>query len=143
LLVVLWIRSYAYGDIFVWRFSDWRQLTAQSKKGEVSVSVRDTNVEWSRARSWYVNSTSRKRIEEIELLHADASLPKPVPRWGPRFLLSHNYFVIPHWFPALLTAMLFTVPWIRHLGWRFSLKTLLIAITCIAVVLGVIIVLSR
>jgi hypothetical protein len=49
LLIVLWVRSYTYGDIFAWRFSDWRQLFAQSYKGELTVSVRDTNVKWSRA----------------------------------------------------------------------------------------------
>jgi hypothetical protein len=85
-----------------------------------------------------MNSTSRKHIDEIERLSADASLPKPVARWGPRFLLGSNYGVIPHWFPVLLTAMLFTVPWIRQLSWRFSLRTLLIATTLVAVVLGLI-----
>jgi hypothetical protein len=48
--------------------------------------------------------------------------------------------VLPHWFPVLLTALLATVPWLR---WRFSLRTLLIAITLVAVGLGVIVAFGR
>jgi hypothetical protein len=40
---------------------------------------------------------------------------------------------VPHWFSALLMAMAATAPWIK---WRFSLRTLLIATTLVAVVLG-------
>ncbi len=40
---------------------------------------------------------------------------------------------VPCWFAVLMSATLTAVPWIR---WRFSLRTLLVATTLVAVVLG-------
>jgi len=40
---------------------------------------------------------------------------------------------IPIWLPILLLASLAVVPWMR---WQFSLRTLLVATTLVAVVLG-------
>ena len=42
----------------------------------------------------------------------------------------------PHWFVALLAVGISILPWLR---WRFSLRTLLIATTLVAVVLGVVV----
>jgi hypothetical protein len=47
---------------------------------------------------------------------------------------------VPHWFPFVITATVAAAPWIR---WRFSLRTLLIAMTLVAVVLGTLVWLSR
>jgi hypothetical protein len=44
--------------------------------------------------------------------------------------------VLPHWVFAALPAVFATVPWIR---WRFTLRTLLIATTLVAVVLGLVV----
>jgi hypothetical protein len=46
---------------------------------------------------------------------------------------------VPHWFPLLLSAALAVAPWIRQLNLRFSLRTLLIAMTLVAIVLGLVI----
>jgi hypothetical protein len=43
--------------------------------------------------------------------------------------------VIPHWFLALVAAALAGLPWLK---WRFSLRTLLIAMTIVAVILGIV-----
>jgi hypothetical protein len=45
---------------------------------------------------------------------------------------------VPYWLVVLLPATLTVVPWIRQLKWRFSLRTLLIAITLVAGLLGII-----
>jgi hypothetical protein len=42
-------------------------------------------------------------------------------------------FIAPHWLPALLAAALAVIPWY---SWQFSLRTLLVATTLLAVVLG-------
>jgi hypothetical protein len=47
---------------------------------------------------------------------------------------------MPHWFVIVIATSLAMVPWLR---WRFSLRTLLIAMTVIAALLGTIIALSR
>ena len=44
--------------------------------------------------------------------------------------------VVPHWLAASISAALAVIPWTSQ-KWSFSLRTLLIAITLIAVVLGV------
>jgi hypothetical protein len=44
----------------------------------------------------------------------------------------------PHWFPVLLSAAFAAAPWFRR-TWKFSLRTLLIATTLVAVVLGLIV----
>ncbi len=52
----------------------------------------------------------------------------------------------PIWFPVLLFATLAVVPWItslRYLKWKFSLRTLMIATTLVAMVLGAIATISR
>jgi hypothetical protein len=49
-------------------------------------------------------------------------------------------FTIPSWFLAAMFAALGIAPWVRY---RFSLRTLLIAITVIGLLLGTIIVTTR
>ena len=49
----------------------------------------------------------------------------------------------PHWFLVMDAALLALLPWVRHLRWRFSLRTLLIATTLVAVVLGLIVYFAR
>src|SRR5262245_38512210 len=49
---------------------------------------------------------------------------------------SYTVFTVPYWFLALLAALLTAVPWTRR---RFSLRTLLIATTLVAIALGAIV----
>jgi hypothetical protein len=56
---------------------------------------------------------------------------------------SSGYWQVPHWIPMLCTAVSSVLPWIRQLKWRFSLRTLLIATTLVAVVLGLIVYAAR
>jgi hypothetical protein len=49
--------------------------------------------------------------------------------WGPRLTLVR----VPYWPIALFTAMTGAAPWLR---WRFSLRTLLIGMTVVAILLG-------
>jgi hypothetical protein len=50
--------------------------------------------------------------------------------------------LVPFWVPTLICAVVAAVPWIPC-SKRFGLRTLLIATTLVAVVLGVIVILSR
>jgi hypothetical protein len=62
-----------------------------------------------------------------------------------RFNNPHGYGVLrdgvymPHWFLVVGFAVLSAVPWIEHIHWRFTLRTLLIATTLVAIVLGLIV----
>ena len=51
---------------------------------------------------------------------------------------SDSRIMVPHWFLILLSALLAYVPWLRFWSTRFSLRTLLIVTTLIAVGLGLI-----
>ena len=75
-----------------------------------------------------------------------ALMPPPRPHWG--FTYSgapYPYLGIttPHWFQTCIAAALAIAPWRRSLRCRFSLRTLLIAITLIALGLGTIIWFTR
>jgi hypothetical protein len=52
---------------------------------------------------------------------------------APRFKITERAVRSPYWFLLLLSATFAAVPWLR---WRFTLRTLLIATTLVAVVLG-------
>jgi len=60
------------------------------------------------------------------------------PPWG-----SSRHWRIAYWIPVLCTAISSLLPWIRQLKWHFSLRTLLIALTLVAVVLGMVVWHSR
>jgi hypothetical protein len=62
-------------------------------------------------------------------------------QFGSRFHFGRlpNGLYVPHWFLVLLATTFATLPWIRYFEWRFSLRTLLIATTLVAVVLGLIV----
>ena len=54
--------------------------------------------------------------------------------------------VVPYWaafLPVAAITAAISVPWMRRIRWRFSLRTLLIAMTLVAVGLGLMVALSR
>jgi hypothetical protein len=57
---------------------------------------------------------------------------------APKFRIIDGCIMLPYWFVTLLSAAFGIAPWIR-LPTRFSLRTMLIATTLIAVVLGLIV----
>lgn len=52
--------------------------------------------------------------------------------------LGDYYLVTPYWFSAILVGTIAAIPWTRSYN-RFSLRTLLIAMTLVAVGLGLIV----
>jgi hypothetical protein len=61
---------------------------------------------------------------------------KPLPEFEFRILLNGGYTRFPHWFAILIAGAVAVATWIR---WRFSIRTLLIATTLVAVVLGAVV----
>lgn len=47
--------------------------------------------------------------------------------------------IVTYWFVVVASAICAAVPWLRWLPWRFSLRTMLLATTAIAVVLGLVV----
>jgi hypothetical protein len=132
LLIALWVRSYASEEWLQGHLSGDQNFVLTSVTGHVNLST----MYMAHGRLiWTIRSRSN-----------DSSAGQLSPIWppGPQFNFKresdHFDLVAPHWFAVLSFAALAATPW---LPWRFSLRTLLIATTLIAVVLGLIVVLSR
>jgi hypothetical protein len=123
LLVVLWVRSYWWEDRFSAMLPASQRFAGISLRGQLAFAV-DTTVS-----APYIDS----RAVTVRVSRKTGQLVKSTgKRW-----VCHNCFInVPHWYyviPIVVTAI---VPWIR---WRFNLRTLLIATTLIACVLGLIV----
>jgi hypothetical protein len=137
LLIVLWARSY-------WRFDSMRRVA--------DWSTTFVHIEVCSDCGW-IGFTVEDALYRLDLQAAEKnrwrydSFPnggRPRPAWNaaqdPRFPMpTFRYHVaLPHWLLAFLIASFAAVPWIVQLRWRFSLRTMLIATTLIAVVFGLI-----
>jgi hypothetical protein len=122
LLAVLWIRSYWVDDVVWVPFTGYLQLN--SNCGDVRIIA---------------NAENRRPLWQF-----DFSTPRAYNRhWFFKFE-AHPRFVwwlditIPHWCLTILVAIGATAPWI-HCSRRFSLRTLLIATTQTAIMLGLVV----
>jgi hypothetical protein len=127
LLIVLWVRS-------DWS-SDSQQLITSKNRYEVSSSDGQLIV---------VRRTRFFKSLEALLAYPDDLKPALTKNTTLGFgrYLDDNFSGVSfaYWLLVPTTAMVAAIPWPR---WRFSLRTLLIAMTVVAVVIGVIVVLSR
>jgi hypothetical protein len=129
LLIVLWVRSYWWVDIVNARLADTRSLQAISCYGKFAVIVAHYSGYWHYECS--PSSGYAWRIAECRKF----SFIRLVPRTSGRQELAVSYHLC-----LLSTAILSGVSWLR---WRYGLRTLLIATTLVAVVLGIIVWMSQ
>jgi hypothetical protein len=103
LLIVLWVRSFSYHDIAALRITPQRSCTIDSVRGALIA------VEIPVPMAWELFS---RTIGPNEL----ASIKS---RWrvGYEPRIPGYYLTIPHWFAALLLAMIGVLPWIGSI-WR-------------------------
>jgi len=129
LLIALWVRSYWRYDVFSVRINEHGQLVT-SLKGELTWDGAASLAKDSEVFHW-----SAYRVEGVTTAE---SPPTMRPFLGFRWTMvgQSPLPIIPYWFPVFVLAALAAIPWFR---WRFSLRTLLIAITLVAVGLGVIV----
>ena len=139
LLCVLWVRSYSWMDQTGGRTPGDSRVIMISCLGTIrfwfeTLSPTDS-LPWSVGPSFtaasFYHATHRR--EEFRIV---PSAPPPT-NWFPGFYFGRRGFVIPHWFFFACFAGLTTLGFVK---WpqRFSLRTLLIATTLVAVVLGLI-----
>jgi hypothetical protein len=132
LLIVLWVRSYsaleswlcgslhiqsAHGKLIIFEVSNIQILKALIQK---------TNPEFN----GYSKVPFGRFTPSIELSNGIAGSPK----FSVRFV-GKRVWIIPFWVAIAITAILPVPAWIKW-NLRFSLRTLLIATTLVAVVLG-------
>jgi hypothetical protein len=136
LLVVLWVRSYheepwlrvPSNNLDRWKYIDKSEVKRmyQLTSWDGAILVATTTVD-PRTNRWSIGYPGKNQT----------LLGFGVRRNGP--MLSAK---LPHWFLVLFAATIAVVPW---LSWskRFSLRTLLIATTLVALGLGMVVYLAR
>jgi hypothetical protein len=131
LLIVLWVRSYWWGTVL--RISDSEGIASCS--GSIQ-TVYVVDVPPSQEAKWILEIDPEPPLNLVFVKSflgiAYESQPTPNP----------PVIVIPHWLPTLLIATLSAAPWFPW-SKRFTLRTLLIATTLVAVVLGLVVYGSR
>jgi hypothetical protein len=130
LLIALWMRSYWRLEILEKR-TGLQAVQVSSVKGRIAIGHLDPRATIGRC---YLNVVAGNSAD-----------------WRKKggvlgFAYYHDGWITaliaPHWLPAVLSAALAVIPWISR-SWRFSLRTLLIGMTVVAVALSLIFALSR
>lgn len=126
-LCVLWARSYWWRDQAVWVFAPGRYIDVQSDRGNLSARFRDIRdlgtVRSSDPSTFTLRSRWLSTSDRFQGFGWHVSSD---------FVLSAS----PYWFLVLTAVMLGMLIAPLHPGFRFSLRTLLIVTTLVAVVLG-------
>ena len=133
-LYVLWVRSYTTWDRCYWPGSNLG-VQLNSDAGHI-VLVVGPHVPSSNIVSFFV--ASRPTLVTGKTFYKDNVLGFYFERRPSGFRLD-----LPSWFLVLLGICIAAVPWLRYVPRRFSLRTLLIATTLVAVVLGLVVWLSK
>ena len=126
LLIVLWARSYWRNELCYWTAKNRIHTSIGSNTGVV----------------WFNRNKLKPTLSLRDWTYANYPPHKTVyghwwfwDGWNQRIDVG-----IPHWCLALPISILGSLPWLRY---RFSLRTLLIATTLVAAVLGTIVWFSR
>ena len=134
LLIALWVRSYYTGDSLQVRISAGDVLGLGSSSGTCVVSKFFSNVYPKTWGHFEFEPTTSLGIADDEVFAIGNALS--IHQWG----LNNLTVFTPHWALVMFFAMLVALPWIPY---RFSLRTLLIATTLVAIGMGAVIYLSR
>jgi hypothetical protein len=123
LLIALWGRSYwSFGQIVGPAWED-NYFLYQSLQGRALFEItHDPNIEAFFGREWTWTTLELRSFATYHLSAAST--------------FSQVRVVVPYWLLVVSVSMLATAPWFR---WRFGLRTLLIATTLVAIVLGLIV----
>jgi hypothetical protein len=144
MLVVLWMRSFFRAEYFE-RVVDVKPLYGMGNRERIlnctgsleftKEPVINAHIHCLPSGWQFQHYNSAKGIREVNWLRFQwQSVPK------------YQVVRFPHWFPVLVIGIVGMLPWIYNRPWlphRFSLRTLLIATTLVAVVLGLIVAFGR
>jgi hypothetical protein len=124
LLLALWVRSYWWYDSVV---VPKPQLDLYSQLGLFTA---------------YHNDDSNPTRHWTRITYDVDVLTKSGRHWTPRYLYYFSYrpaLIVPHWFLLIAPLTMAAIPSLSSCSSRFSLRTLLIATTLVAVGLGLIV----
>jgi hypothetical protein len=147
LLIVLWVRSYWWCEMIYYHPTLVDMHVFRSDEGEISYG------------NWFFRATTMGSPPKIGLTlrtgrlfddgtgagFGGSEVPN-TPLFNRVFRgfrrtdgLHYPGYLAPYWFVMLVVAMFGSLPWFIQRKWRFTLRTLLIATTLVAVVLGLIV----
>ena len=136
LLVAMWVRSYRQIDNLYVRLWDVRTVNFNSGIGQFAIDLQSPRIPWNHNRNWRFVTQPAAPIREA---HAKLGVVPPTFR-----AMQHptgSILLTRCWIPVAMTGFIAAaigIPWAK----RFSLRTLLIATTLVAVGLGIIISMS-
>jgi hypothetical protein len=130
-LCVLWVRSYWQVEMIGVPLTSKYYFGAASQPGCIGFTIHPLG---QLSRSQIKRFQSYPTESWLETVRQER-LPNISRVWG-TFDFQRYSYIAPDWFVLIVIATFATLPWLR---WRFSLRTLLIAVTAIAVVLGLVV----
>lgn len=138
LLIALWVRSYFMSDYGILDVSRRYRIQVVSFYGRFGVCPMVAPNPTLRPGAFSFGSVSLSQIATPD--YTSANLPSLGLR---RLRVGDHEFITPYWLVVSIIAVVSMLPWLNWgwrlpLRWRFSLRTLLIAITVIAAILGII-----
>ena len=135
LLIALWVRSYSFLDFCEMNVAHGKTLHIQSVNGRLLLFGLSFN------RGSKVGSFSVGTCAPSPLYNECAVTGAAIPGGGVSINVmgTGGGIKIPIWIPVSLAMALASLPWFPWLRWRYSVRTLLIATTLVAVVLGLIV----
>jgi len=133
LLIALWVRSYSWMDEVI-RVTNSNISKCYGCEGQIVFSGTN-DAQSASAYASMMGEGWHLQTQSVDQLHQN-SAPLAGRRIFRAFHLYPNQFVVPFWAAILIATTLGALVWIKKIRWRFSLRTLLIATTLVAVVLG-------
>lgn len=127
LLIVLCVRSYWRMDYVHCPFPGGRTFMIQSIQGRLTLTAFGFN---PRRTGWLPTGWGRESALMTEVV-----MPKKYPQFAGGWDQFEVYVMFPHWIAIIGFSGLAAVPWLKWPA-RFSLRTLLIGMTLLAVGLG-------
>jgi hypothetical protein len=131
LLIVLWVRSLNRIDCLTWHYNNAEALLVRTNPGIVTVATfvdrpAPSSVVRQVGRAWMTGWFESMMIRGGKM------------SWWFEAASTSTFrsASAPDWFLILICCGLGSIPWLR---WRFTLRTLLIATTLVAAVLGLIV----
>jgi hypothetical protein len=135
-LIVLSIRSYYWRDVQHGRVADRQAFAICSMQGRMTLYAYETH---NIILPWELRSYA---VDKRDVLRAIESTQQNSLGFG--FVRSSAGLIVsvPYWLFVLITGAMFAILRIKR-QWRFRLRTLLVATTFVAIVLGMIVKLNR
>jgi hypothetical protein len=133
LLIALWVRSYSQGDYLYWNIFRVRSVTIGSTHGRVMGYSDLFTIGPSKTRFRILDRDTFFRcfgpFRGVPPLDFQSRSP---------IIYGFRTFGVSHWLLVAISATLAVIPWLKQ-SWKFSLRTLLIAMTLVAVLLAVVV----